>query len=211
MKSQVPLVTVIGSWWGVFFASVMAVLTGALMAGSELALAPVPVVERPWGETTGIVFYHGGNDGGSWQQKLGLFLGSGPREVEMTEGELNRFAGRVFENGASSTFKGVTLKPSIALVGGRAQLGLVATVDGLSSPMAFQARGTFVRGSEGVTFVPAQSYLGTLPLPNSLAGRLVNGFFARAFSSAEAEPFRRAWVELDSVSVQSSELIFRWK
>lgn len=212
MKHTVPLVTVIGSWWGVFFASLMALATGALTGASELMLAPVRTVSVPTATVgTEVVFLRGSSQGGNWPEKLQTYLSHGSRAVDFAEGELNRFAKKVFEEGSQPTIKGASLEPNIRMAGSQMQLALVIKMEGLSTPIVFQSKGGFAKSAEGFVFVPQTTYFGTLPLPDGAAGWLVNAFFAKVFGGPDAGAFRAAWTSLDSAAVQGEYLSLRWR
>lgn len=212
MKHEVPLITLIGSWWGVFFASLMAIATGMLMGASELMLAPVRVVSVPTAAVgSEVVFLRGSSLGGNWPEKLQIYLAQGPRALDFTEGELNRFAKKAFEEGSQPTIKGATMEPNIKITGSQMQLALIVKMEGLATPIVFQSKGGFAKSAEGFVFVPQTTYFGTLPLPDGAAGWLVNAFFAKVFGGPDAGAFRAAWTSLDSAAVQGEYLSLRWR
>lgn len=79
-----------------------------------------------------------------------------------------------------------------------------------SRKIRFQAKGTFVDDSGTWRFKPERAFLGTAELPNVLIAPALTSAFIKLFEKQEDFPaFEKAWLALDTVSVEGDSLVLQ--
>jgi len=164
-------------FFGIIFGISLSVLAGALLAAAHLAAKPVEVLTaEPKQPEPGVVYFVRGVKGGDWERKVAALNNSGSL-VRFSEGELNSWAERLFEqyliktmsNGTpegNAAAKGMADSLNLRLLGEDLQVGLVLdrAVGSVGSKLVVQARGQFTKGVLGWGYLPESGYVGALPL-----------------------------------------------
>lgn len=176
-------------FFGIFFGISLSILAGALLAAAHLAAKPVEVTTiEPKTPEPGMVYFVSGVRGGDWERKVAALNSTGAT-VRFSEGELNGWAERLFEqyllkskSGGipEAEAKAMARSLNLRLDGEQLQVGLVLdrAYGPQGSQLVVQMRGGFERNSSGWGYRPEVGYVGSLPL-HKIPGALTvaRGFF----------------------------------
>jgi len=199
------------SYWGVFFASLTALLAGACLGCVELILRKVEVVDiLPVNATLGGKFYVQGNYARSeeWHEKISSINEHSSHNLTLTEGDINMFIQSSFP---VDTKQNPYLKGNVRIVGDRFNLGFILHSNALNNPLCIQFSGSFTKGPNGFYFSPRHAYIGWLPLPCFVAQPLSATILHRLFEGPSAASLVKGWQQLNSVDVANSTLRLSWK
>ncbi len=214
-----------GPGWGeVILGAALSLALGAALGATLLVLRPVKVVkEEPKEREPGAVYYvEGSRDPAKGKMSLAkrrAFLEG--QTVTITEDEINAMLappppaapkgdakGKAPEK-APEPAKGngyvSAVAPTVRLHGVQLQVGVAVTIDLLGQKIIVQAKGGFVRGSQGFEFDPQTSLVGSLPMERL---PVVAGIVRSKFLSLDVMPddFRANWSKLSSVAVEGNAL-----
>lgn len=199
------------------FGVLLSVTLGVLLGVLHLVFKPVAVVEKPADDAiTGQVYFIQGSVNSTkarqWMRKRQMLADGGSVDVSFTEEELNAWmantaapqAKKGAEN-AQSLFTPETI--NFRLRDGKFQVGLVGqlAVFGFTHDMVFQSQGTFEPGAEGFRFVPAELYVGSLPVHKipGAAPLLIQKIIA---AQQLPEDLSKTWAQMKLVAVEGNAL-----
>jgi hypothetical protein len=213
-----------GPGWGeVILGAALSLALGAGLGATLLVLRPVKVVkEEPKEREPGAVYYiEGSRDAAKGKMSLAkrrAFLEG--QTVTITEDEINAMLapppaapkadakGKAPEK-APEPAKGNGYvsagTPTVRLHGGQLQVGVPVTIELLGQKVIVQAKGGFVRGSQGFEFDPESILVGSLPIERL---PVVAGIVRGKFLSLDVMPddFRANWTKLSAVAVEGNAL-----
>jgi hypothetical protein len=172
-------------FFGILFGASLSIFAGALLAAAHLVAKPVEVLTvEPKEREPGVVYFVSGVKGGDWERKVAMLSNPGAT-VRFSEGELNGWAERLFEQQLLKTksdgtteseaaLKDAARSLNLRLVGEELQIGLVRerAIGPTGSKLVVQMRGGFAKGAFGWGYNPEVGYVGALPLhkiPGALA------------------------------------------
>lgn len=194
---------------------VLSVTLGVLLAALHLVFTPVEVVKKaPDEPEAGKVYFVEGSQSGSkasqWKRKRQMLADGGPVEVAFNEDELNSWMASVAPQAAQEAGVAGFFMPervNFRIQESVLQVGLAGKLSaaGVSHDLVFQTRGQFEKGAAGFVFVPAEFYVGSLPL-HTVPG-LAPFFIKRILAAQELpEDMQETWKQLDTVVVENTVL-----
>lgn len=214
-----------GPGWGeVILGAALSLALGAALGATLLVLRPVKVVkEEPKEREPGAVYYvEGSRDPAKGKMSLAkrrAFLEG--QTVTITEDEINAMLAPPPPAAPKGDAKGKAPEkapepakgngyvsagtPTVRLHGGQLQVGVPVTIDLLGQKIIVQAKGGFVRGSQGFEFDPQTILVGSLPIERL---PVAAGIVRSKFLSLDVMPddFRANWSKLSSVAVEGNAL-----
>lgn len=202
----------IGSAWGVLFSCVAAVWVGVLLAGWQLVMRPVQVVDnpRPRSAKLEVIFVQNNEDPtADWQEKLaGMTQGRMSGSLFLTAGDLNTFLRRSIKlpnnPGQPQVYIYTRLNED------RLWMGILMRLKWPKDPLCVQVWGGMARGQDGYYFDPKGMYVGSLPVPRALARPLMGALFEKMFAQPEAEPLRHSWRSIRQLELRERRMDIRW-
>jgi hypothetical protein len=194
----------------------LSVTLGVLLAALHLVFMPVEVVKKAVDEPEAdkVYFVEGSQSGsksGQWKRKRQMMADGGPVEVSFNEDELNAWMSSVAPQGQQADAAAAGFftpdKVNFRVQESVLQIGLTGKMAaaGITHDLVFQTRGQFEKGPEGFTFVPAELYVGSLPV-HAVPG-LAPFFIKRILAAQELpEDIQATWKQLDMVVVENAVL-----
>jgi hypothetical protein len=199
---------------------ILSLVLGVLLAALHLIFKPVEIVKKAADavEVKNVYFIEGAVNGSKarqWTRKRQMLAEGAAADVVFNEEELNAWMASAAPKSAD-TAPGAQAAPppmiqperiNFRIQEGVLQAGLVGklAVLGQERGLVVQTRGTFAPGADGFVFVPAEFYIGSLPV-HAVPG-LTDFLMKRLGGSRELpEDIKATWNKLTLVAVEGNTL-----